>query len=453
MAKKKNKKKLKKQPRKQIKDNYSFKEMDISINGMIDLLNIYSEVKHFGFNNSQFDQAIEKFDVIDNQYKVIKHTPDRFNHFFAKKGWLAFESLNFTLMQECVKLAEEGKPNEAEDALINYFTDRESINFLVTRLTSMKEFRPRRSLMLNALEDHFSGRYHASVPLFLMLIDGFVNEFENFGFFAEKVDLNVWDTIAAHESGLGTIAKIFGKSRKKTTIEELALPYRNGILHGRDLGYANVKVSAKALSTLLALRDWADSIIQGKKEINKEFIPPTLEQSAEQLAISLEGLEESRRQRVYMDEVWQSRNINVGVDIPFKGDISDYVEDTPEKAVVQLISFISSKNYGKLASMLEYDKSYETVGKLAGTLRGIFKEKILIDYKLVSVTDNAPAICEVEAALVFKREEDGKCITDYRKFRLMYMDDNGNFVPYGYKKAEWKFLFNFRDIEYINFDK
>jgi hypothetical protein len=449
LAKKKPKKKNSKKTR--IKDNYSYKEMDMTFNGAKDLQTMYKLAKLGGYSDPKLDEAFKKFDDVNMQYRTIKIVPDRFNHFFAKKGWIAFETLSLDLMEKCVKLAEAGNPKEAEDALVEYFTDRDKISFLVTRLNNVVEFRPRRTLMLNALEDHFSGRYHASVPLFLMLIDGFVNDVEQIGFFADKVKLDVWDTIAAHSSGLGAIQKILNKSRKKTTEEEIDLPFRNGILHGRDLGYANVQVSAKALSTLLALRDWADAIKKGKKGVDKEFVPPTPEESAEQIASSLEGLAESQRQSEYLHNVWKRREITVGEDIPAKGELSEYEEDTPEKAVMQLLAYVEVKNYGKLAMMLEFNRHYDSVKKLAGKLREVFEGKKLVDYRLVNVYDNASAISEIEAELIFEREEDGKQATDHRTFRLMYQDEDGNPIPRGYKDAEWKFIFDFRSIEYIDF--
>lgn len=34
------------------------------------------------------------------------------------------------------------------------------------------------------------------------------------------------------------------------------MPYRNGILHGRDLNYANEYVSCKLLALMFAVADW-----------------------------------------------------------------------------------------------------------------------------------------------------------------------------------------------------
>lgn len=382
MAKKKANSNKKKHPKKKIKDNYSFKEMDMTVQGFTEMEALYSASKQLGYADPQLDDAIKQFEEAKSKYKTLKIIPDRFNDFFAKKGWIAYESLNFDLMEKCVKLAEAGKPKEAEEALIEHFTNREEISFLIIQLKNVKEFKSRTPLFLNALEDHFSGRYHSSVPLFLMLIDGFVNDVEQIGFFGDKVKLDVWDTIAAHSSGLSAIQKIFNKSGKKTTDEEIDLPYRNGILHGRDLGFANVNVSAKTLSTLLALGDWAIEIKKGKKGVDKEFVPPTLEESADQIVKSLEDLTETQRQREYLNE-WKPRQITVGVDIPVKGELTEYEENTPEKAVMQLLAYITVKNYGKLAMMLEFNRKYDSVKKLAGKLREIFEDKKLVDLQAI----------------------------------------------------------------------
>ncbi|MBT2663883.1 hypothetical protein [Bacillus sp. ISL-45] len=443
-------KKKKKQTKKKIKDNYSFKEMDTTVEGFTDMQSLYTVSKQLGYRNQQLDEAFKQFDEAKRKYKTYKIVPDRFNDFFAKKGWIAYESLSFDLMENCVKLAEAGKPKEAEEALIEHFTDRERISFLIIRLKNVKEFRSRTPLLLNALEDHFNGRYHASVPLFLMLIDGFVNDVEQIGFFADKVKLDVWDTIAAHSSGLVAIQKIFNKSRRKTTNEEISLPYRNGILHGRDLGYANVQVSVKTLSTLLALGDWAIEINKGKKDVDKEYVPPTPEKTIEQIASSLEGLTQNQRQKEYL-QIWKPRDITVGEDIPEKGDLSDYEDGMPERAVMQLFDYITVRNYGKLAMMLELNRKYNSVKKMAGNLREVFEGKKLVDYKLVNVYDNASAVSEIETELIFEREEDGKQVTDHRTFRLVYQDEDNNPIPRGFKQAEWKVAFDFHNIEYINF--
>lgn len=44
--------------------------------------------------------------------------------------------------------------------------------------------------------------------------------------------------------------------RARTFATEIGVPYRHGIVHGKDLGYANKRVSAKSLAALLALGSW-----------------------------------------------------------------------------------------------------------------------------------------------------------------------------------------------------
>ena len=77
------------------------------------------------------------------------------------------------------------------------------------------------------------------------------------GFFAEEVDLQAWDSIAAYSKGLNVLVSIFQKGRKTTRIKPIFLPYRHGIIHGMDLGYDNKVVAAKTWAALFATRDWA----------------------------------------------------------------------------------------------------------------------------------------------------------------------------------------------------
>lgn len=352
-------------------------------------------------------------------------------------------------MERCVQLAEQGNLDVAEDELIEFFTDREKVHFLITRLMTLNEFSPRKTLMSNALEDHFTERYHASVPLFLMMIDGLVNDFENVGFFAESVELTVWDTIVAHDSGLSTIANIFNRSRKKTTDEEIVLPFRNGILHGRDLGYANVQVSSKALSTLLALRDWADAIKDGKKSINKEFVHPTKEEVYNQTVSSLEQLQETRNELEYMDN-WVRRDLKVGKDFPEKGEVGDYSDGSPERVLIEFIYYLKKNNFGNMAKLIS--NSYledRTISKLAGELREIFAHTKLIDFRLVNVYETAPAISVIEMFLDFERVEAQTQFKVLHNFRLCYEEENGKLVARGYKKAEWKIMIHtIRELEF-----
>lgn len=59
-------------------------------------------------------------------------------------------------------------------------------------------------------------------------------------------------------------------------------PYRNGILHGRDLAYGNEIVSSKCIVMLFAIRDWIvnkNNEITRKQKYEKEINPHSLSDS------------------------------------------------------------------------------------------------------------------------------------------------------------------------------
>lgn len=96
------------------------------------------------------------------------------------------------------------------------------------------------------------GRYHACVPLLLSLLDGVVDDTSGrVGFFAKGSDLVVRDSIAAHETGLTVLAEIMTKTRRKTNENPCSIPYRNGILHGKELAFDNKIVAAKCWAAFL----------------------------------------------------------------------------------------------------------------------------------------------------------------------------------------------------------
>ena len=63
---------------------------------------------------------------------------------------------------------------------------------------------------------------------------------------------------------MAKIAKIYAKTRKRVNTEPITLPYRNGILHGKDINYDNDLVAAKCLATIFAVGDWVEQYESGK---------------------------------------------------------------------------------------------------------------------------------------------------------------------------------------------
>src|SRR5690606_12479395 len=139
--------------------------------------------------------------------------------------------------------------------------------------------------------------------------------------------------IAGHSSGLNVLKDIFTVGRNKTSKEKISIPYRNGILHGRDLGYANKKVAAKAWAAMFAIRDWAVAL---RKNGNQ---PPEPE-SKSRFIESLKGIvdtykdykEHKRMHKVTMQKIgdWKSRNMKLGEDFQTNSVSNELTFGSPE---------------------------------------------------------------------------------------------------------------------------
>lgn len=200
--------------------------------------------------------------------------PDRFNALLGPHGWVTFEGMDAEVAREAALLAKAGDPEGAEDVLVRHF-DAGRLREGVERLCGeLPEFEARRVLLLAAIEDHREGRYHASVPVALAQLDGIAHDLANVKFFVKNpVRLVLADTIVGHRSGLAVLAGVMSAHRGQTSASEICVPYRNGIMHGRDLGYANERVSAKSLAALLALGSWVLERARNGRDAEPPFAP------------------------------------------------------------------------------------------------------------------------------------------------------------------------------------
>lgn len=372
------------------------------------------------------------------QFDALSKTPDKFNDFFAKRGWIAHESMSHTLMLKCIESAENNRLSEAEELLINYYSSSE-MYWLVVQLKGSKAFRKRHTLLTLAYNDTLEERFYSTIPIVLMMMDGAVNDISKTeGFFAEKSDLTAWDSIAAHSTGLMVLKDILGASRKKTSEETISMPYRNGILHGRDLGYANRTVAAKSWAALFAVNDWARSIEDGKKEAPPAQPEPTLMEQLEYIISPVKDLGESKITQEKISS-WAPRNLAINVDTPERAESIDYPERTPEQEAVQFAENWQKKRYDLIAKQIHYHFVKNVNYKAeTGKVRQILGDKHLIDYKILKIVDCAPAISEVTFEVVILYNE-----VKYQKeinLRLIYQDENGTPLIFGDKKGKWLFI-------------
>ncbi len=335
--------------------------------------------------------------------------------------------MNFDLMKKAVELAVDGDYEAAEALLVEQY-DEKTIRFLLIRMRSIPEFRPRERLLMLALKDYTAERYHACIPVVLANIDGLTSDIEQKGFFAEGTNLTAWDSIAAHSSGLQALAKLFSKNRPKTISEAITIPYRNGILHGRDLAYDNKFVAAKTWSTLFAVQDW---IVALRKPVSIPQSTPSFHELLQQIK---EHQDEKERLTA-----WKARTVIIGTDVPVTGFPEDYTTGTPERALVEFMTFWANRNYGKMAQLLSSLHQQETEGKTAGWMRQLFSNVTLIDFSIMAIEDFSAAVTIIEISLTYLNRF-GAEQNKNSSIRLIYEGENGKGVTRGNSKGKWRLL-------------
>lgn len=373
----------------------------------------------------------EQIAEMDNQLTHLTTQFDLFNKYFSDYGWCAYDSMNLKLMEQSNKAFEEGGIDKGEKILLKYYKNevKSITQFLKCKA---KPYMQRYNLIDSALEDHFDGRYHASVPLFLIIIDGSVNDFtKSKGFFAEGTDMSAWDCLVGCDDGLNKMKDLFNKGRNKTNLEEIRIPYRNGILHGRDLNYANEYVSCKCLSLMFALADWMkmkSNEEDRKEKYIKETNPPAIKDS-------LKKLIEIQKDKSEIGN-WKKRQVKIGTDVPNIPTIDDCKEYDYLIPIVELFSAWDSNNYGKLSSLLKNMFSYEESDrKRAGECRKLFASKELVSYKLKEIEERGCSLTRVLVEASWKSLD--SIYTELLEFGVAYQNENKEIALPWKNNGEW----------------
>lgn len=382
------------------------------------------------------DRLFPKLSKFFSDFSEIKHQaeilllPDQFNEIFAPLGWIAYESLNLEVMKKAIEIAEEAGVKDAEMFLAEHYNE-ETLKWGIIRFNGHADFRKRLRLIELAKEDYIAKRYHACIPLLLSLTDGLVNDVsKHVGLFSENSDMTAWDSIAAHETGLQSLAKLLGKGRNKTNEEEITIPFRNGILHGRELSFDNKLVAAKCWSTLFAVRDWAGSIADGKKQPK-----PKKQVSWSEL---LNQIAENERTKKLLEQ-WRPRTPKELSHLPNFGSADCLPEGSPEKAVADFVDNWSKKRYGKMAeALLEFVDT--PLGKKAGQVKQDFGYLDLTSYKIEAVEDKAASASHVLVRLEISTQSEPRIEEVW--VRAIYQDQENNPLIRGDKGGNWKIVQN-----------
>lgn len=396
---------------KKIRDNPSFLKMD----KMIKDIKKYDESL---YKDQNFFKPFKNIEEVES----FQDVPDKFNDYFSDLGWIAYDHMSVLDMKEAVNLAEVGNLEEAENSLINY-TDR-VLELFIARLEFQDVFKKRYFFICNAKIDYLKGRYYACIPIILMVIDGVVSDIGEKGFFADGVDLEAWDSMAGHSTGLMKLKEIFYKKRKKTRTETITIPFRNGILHGRDLGYANKTVAAKSWASLFAVG---------------EFIRSKQTEYKSKGDNQAKTMDENEFYRIMnLVNRWEPRNLIVNEDFKEFGTPDDYVKGTPERVMAEFLHFWIEGHNLEMSNRGSYFPSKgKTRREKIEELRLYLDYKKLDHFRLLKIKDTSPSATDIDVQLEFGDED-----SNITKFTLLFEDDNGRGLVRGEKGGSWKVAIN-----------
>lgn len=372
----------------------------------------YKQTKYSKLLMGLFGKYNEANKINCNLRKLIVSIK-KYNDTFGDNGWIVYDRLNTKFIEKVNEIFDKQGIEEAEKEIIKYYTSKE--NNFITDTFAVEEMRIRKTNLEKAFENHYNENYLESVLLFLTIIDGAVNDFtKSKGFFAEGTNVEAWDCLVGANDGLKKLQKLYNIGRNKTNTEPIYYPYRNGILHGRNLNFGNVYCSCRCIVLLLAVCDWMknkNSEESRKEKYNKEINPPTITESLKKYSKAITD-------RKIIEE-WKRKDIQVGKTIPKIGPLADYEEYPYIQYLFEVLNYWKNKNYGHLSlglSRLFYGCS--TNGKLASECRKLFENKELISYNLKNVYDQSISLKVVEVFV--KYSQDSELIEGILKFGLFY---------------------------------
>jgi len=386
--------------------------------------------KMLGVDVEGIDEQLKQVPELSRSFDEMILIPDQFNNLFGDLGWILSEnSLDLEVAQQAVFIAESQGIDAAEQLLVDHFSP-EWVEKRISLLKFIQGFTPRFDLAMKALEDYKAGRYYASVLVVLSLIDGWVNDLnivdhQRKGFFNSETKLIAYNSMTAHSRGLVKLKEVFGISRKKTQTEEISIPYRNGIMHGMDLGYDNRIVAAKCWAALFAVRDWAI------KAARNELDPPD-EEALEDKSL-LESIRDYQKVRAETESFkkWKPRDRVIGRDIPTFASSQDYEENSPERKMIEFCELWQEKNYGYLAA-----RAFSPfMCKKPGEVRKQFSSMELLEYRLTGIHDILPTIEDIDVWLKLIRNNH-EVELEYT-FRLICTDSNNEIVYLPREDTVW----------------
>ena len=368
---------------------------------------------------------------IENQARAVFATPDLFldfNKYFNKLGWHGHGSLPIPLLEQANQLAKSNLFEEAEEVLVNHYTDKFDYHFILLR--GLPRYFEREHIFEKAKERFFQEDYISCVPLILMMIDGIGYDTFNSVTFKIGVDFNTWDSISAINGDIDNLIKEITRVRRIFNTDKLTIPYRNGILHGIDVGYDNKLVAIKAWALLFTIRD---ILVDKRNEESKKskYNEQQEKKQEEFLSFVQNPIKHIGEIFDYADSFYNwkpSRNQSQWDMVKKTGAPEDFPNDSPEHSIMSFLYAWKSSNYGLMAELV-FKKDNITKGKLAGQFRQALNLKSLQDYRIEFIQEERGGIVFGTVLTIAERlveyKKDICLITDY------YIDGKKQYVSNG----------------------
>ena len=377
----------------------------------------------FGIGGDRLRDSVLGLKDAKAEFDSIIRLIDPFHEAFSGLGWLFSDSTKVETARMALEAHYRGNLEEAETLLASdYAGDR--LSFVVTQLCELDEFRQRRDQLRETSELTREGRYLAATPLLLVIADGVGTDAFGKSIFAEGVELEELKSFSGQPDALPELIRELCRTRRKTSSDEITFPYRNGILHGRDLGYGNKLVNAKCWSMLGNIAD----VIRARRagQAPKSEHKPSIGESIARYS-------ETKRLGQRIDE-WVPRSVK-DEPIQVSSDSGIDVEaGEPESAMVDFLRAWRDGNYGQMATMTHhYDE--KPINRRAGEIREFMQEVMLIDAVITRIEDVAPAVTEIAVDLKL-RANDQDFINGF-VFRLICRDNIGGTAIHGDEGARW----------------
>jgi hypothetical protein len=286
-------------------------------------------------------EAIRDARALPTQLRQHLANAERVAEVLSPRGWILFGLAPIDEYVSAAALIEAGRASEADQLVENAWNDSDGIrlSWAHHRVSSIyqrsREHRDigfaRQQLVAEAVALHQEERYNAAIPVVLGQIDGIVADVTGdrpkMFFTRKRLPTHLTDdfTLAGHPAGLMALSQLMTPSAARTTIEEPEHLLRNGVMHGRTLGYGSRRLSTMALVALMATVEWAkpqadEELAEAQAEIRHRYAG-TRERDEEGRLYDREGFEDAKTYLRYAQGQQRRRHEDTGSFASSRGEL------------------------------------------------------------------------------------------------------------------------------------